>query len=121
MQQLSGLDAAFLYLDARNAPMQVGGVHIYAPEDGSFGFADFRAHVAGSLDGSPVFRRRVVQVPFRLGRPFWAEDPRFDLDSHLQHAALPVPGDWSRLTELAARQFSRPLDPERPLWHMTYV
>lgn len=121
MQQLTGLDSAFIYLDAKNAPMQVGGVHIYAPPSSGFGFHDFRAHVAASLGGSPVFTRRVVQVPFRLARPFWAEDPRFDLDAHLQHAALPVPGDWARLTELAARHFSRPLDPERPLWHMTFV
>ncbi len=121
MEQLSGLDAAFLYLDSSNAPMQVGGVHIYAPTGGAFGFKEFRAHVAASLDGSQVFRRRVVEVPFRLGRPFWADDPNFDLDAHLQHSALPVPGDWDRLTELAERQFARPLDPERPLWHMTFV
>jgi WS/DGAT/MGAT family acyltransferase len=121
MQQLTGLDAAFLYLDASNAPMQVGGVHIYAPPKEGFGFAEFRNHVAASLGGSPVFRRRVVQVPMRLGRPFWAPDPQFDLDAHVQHGALPVPGDWARLTELAARHFSRPLDPDRPLWHMTFV
>jgi len=121
MEQLTGLDAAFLYLDSKNAPMQVGGVHIYAPPAQGFGFEDFKAHVAASLAGSPVFRRRVVQVPLRLGRPFWADDPNFDLDAHVQHSALPVPGDWHRLTELAARQFSRPLDPDRPLWHMNFV
>ncbi len=121
MEQLTGLDAAFLYLDSKNAPMQVGGVHIYAPPEEGFDFEDFKAHVAASLAGSPVFRRRVVEVPLRLGRPFWAEDPNFDLDAHVQHSALPVPGDWDRLTELAARQFSRPLDPDRPLWHMNFV
>lgn len=121
MEQLAGLDAAFLYLDAKNAPMHVGGVHLYASPDEGFGFAEFRAHVAASLAGSPVFRRRVVHVPLRLARPFWVEDPHFDLDAHLQHSALPDPGDWGRLRELAQRMFSRPLDPERPLWHMTFV
>jgi diacylglycerol O-acyltransferase / wax synthase len=121
MEQLSGLDAAFVYLDTRNAPMHVGGVHIYAPTQGEFGFEAFRAHVAASLDGSPVFRRRLVQVPLRLGRPFWIDDPHFDLDLHLQDSALPRPGDWARLRELAQRMFSRPLDPDRPLWHLTYV
>jgi len=121
MEQLAGLDAAFLYLDAKNAPMHVGGVHLYAPPDVGFGFAEFRAHVAASLDGSPIFRRRVVHVPLRLARPFWVEDPHFDLDAHLQHSALPAPGDWIRLRELAQRMISRPLDPDRPLWHMTFV
>ena len=97
MEQLAGLDAAFLSLDAKNAPMHVGGVHLYAPPDGGFGFAEFRAHVAANLDGSPIFRRRVVHVPLRLARPFWVEDPHFDLDAHLQHSALPAPG-WKRPT-----------------------
>jgi diacylglycerol O-acyltransferase / wax synthase len=121
MEQLSGLDAAFVYLDSRNSPMHVGGLHIYQPTAGSFDFEAFRNHIAASLDSSPIFRRRLVQVPLRLGRPFWVEDPHFDLDLHLQHSALPRPGDWDTLRELAARMFSRPLDPERPLWHLTFV
>jgi diacylglycerol O-acyltransferase / wax synthase len=121
MEQLSGLDAAFVYLDARNAPMHVGGLHIYQPKHGKFGFEEFRDHIAACLDSSPIFRRRLVQVPLRLGRPFWVDDPQFDLDLHLQHSALPRPGNWSTLRELAARMFSRPLDPERPLWHLSFV
>jgi diacylglycerol O-acyltransferase / wax synthase len=121
MEQLSGLDAAFVYLDSRNAPMHVGGIHVYQPVEGTFDFEDFRAHIDACIEGSALFRRRLVQVPLHLGRPFWAEDPNFDLDLHLQHSALPRPGDWDRLRELAARMFSRPLDPERPLWHLTFV
>lgn len=121
MEQLSGLDAAFVYLDSRNAPMHVGGVHVYEPTAGTFDFEAFRSHIASCLDSSPIFRRRLVQVPLRLGRPFWVDDPNFDLDLHLQHSALPRPGDWASLRELAARMFSRPLDPERPLWHLTFV
>jgi diacylglycerol O-acyltransferase / wax synthase len=121
MEQLSGLDAAFVYLDSRNSPMHVGGLHIYQPVDSTFDFADFQAHIAACIEGSPLFRRRLVQVPLRLGRPFWVDDPNFDLDLHLQHSALPRPAGWDRLRELAARMFSRPLDPERPLWHLNFV
>ncbi len=121
MEQLSGLDAAFVYLDARNAPMHVGGLHVYQPVDGPFEFAQFRDHIAACIDRSPIFRRRLQQVPLRLGRPFWVDDPHFDLDLHLQHSASPHPGDWDALRDLAARMFSRPLDPERPLWHLTFV
>jgi WS/DGAT/MGAT family acyltransferase len=121
MEQLSGLDAAFVYLDARNAPMHVGGLHVYEPGDGRFDFAQFRSHIEACIDSSPIFRRRLQQVPLRLGRPFWIEDPHFDLDLHLQHSALPRPGGWDSLRDLAARMFSRPLDPERPLWHLTFV
>lgn len=121
MEQLSGLDAAFVYLDARNAPMHVGGLHVYVPTAGQFGFDQFREHIAACIDTSPVFRRRLVQVPLRLGRPFWVDDPQFELDLHLQHSASPRPGGWEALRDLAARMFSRPLDPDRPLWHLTFV
>jgi WS/DGAT/MGAT family acyltransferase len=101
--------------------MHVGGLHVYEPVDGQFGFAEFRSHIAACIDTSPIFGRRLQQVPLRLGRPFWVDDPHFDLDLHLQHSALPRPGDWDSVRDLAARMFSRPLDPERPLWHLTFV
>jgi diacylglycerol O-acyltransferase / wax synthase len=101
MEQLSGLDAAFVYLDSRNSPMHVGGLHIYQPVAGQFRFEDFEAHIAACIEGSPLFRRRLGQVPLHLGRPFWLDDPNFDLNLHLQHSALPRPGDWHRLRELA--------------------
>ena len=31
MEQLSGLDAAFLYLDQKNSPMHIGSIAIYDP------------------------------------------------------------------------------------------
>ena len=29
---------------------------------------------------------------FEMGRPFWVDDPRFNLDYHVRHTALPSPG-----------------------------
>ena len=60
-------------------------------------------------------------VPFGIGKPYWVEDPAFNLDMHLQHVALPSPGRWKELRGLAARIFSVPLDRTRPLWEMTFV
>ncbi len=121
LEQLSGLDSAFLFLDGRHAPMHIGSVQLYAPPEGGFDFQKLAGVLAERLDEAPLLRRRVVQVPLRLGRPFWADDPHFSLDRHLARTALPSPGAWAELTRLAEEIFAQPLDPDRPLWDMTVV
>jgi WS/DGAT/MGAT family acyltransferase len=121
LEQLTGLDSAFLFLDGRHAPMHIGSVQIYAPPKGGFDFDRLRDLLSRRVDLSPLLKRRVVQVPLRLGRPFWADDPHFDLDRHLARAALPAPAGWAELRRLAEEVFSQPLDPDRPLWDMTVV
>ncbi|MBZ0253012.1 MAG: wax ester/triacylglycerol synthase family O-acyltransferase, partial [Candidatus Methylomirabilis sp.] len=69
----------------------------------------------------PTFRRRIVEVPFDMDRPYWADDPNFDLDFHLRHIAVPPPGTLKELFTLFARIISRPLDRSKPLWEMYYV
>lgn len=123
MEQLSGLDAAFLYLETPTTPMHIGGISIF---DGStrgtpFDFEAYRHLIASRLHLVRTFRRRLVPLPLNLGCPYWIEDPDFNLDFHLRHTALPRPGGWKELTRLMARTFSRPLDRARPLWEMVYV
>ena len=49
-------------------------------------------------------------MPFGLDRPYWIEDPDFDLDFHIRESAVPPPGDDRQLAETVARIFARPLD-----------
>ncbi len=118
MQPLSGLDSSFLYLEDSHQPMHVGSVLVF---EGSMKFADYRETMAARIHLVPRLRQRLAMVPFGIGKPYWVEDPGFNLDMHLQHVALPTPGDWKELRGLAARIFSVPLDRSRPLWEMTFV
>ncbi|MGB5695747.1 MAG: wax ester/triacylglycerol synthase family O-acyltransferase [Polyangiales bacterium] len=118
MQPLSGLDASFLYLEDAHQPMHVGSVLVF---EGSMNFGSFRDTMASRVHLVPRLRQRLVMVPFGIGKPYWVEDPAFNLDMHLQHIALPSPGSWKELRRLAARIFSVPLDRSRPLWEMTFV
>jgi len=70
---------------------------------------------------APVMRRRMVKPPLNIDYPYWLEDPRFDLEYHVRHVALPKPGDWRQLNILAARNFARPLDLTRPPWEILVV
>ncbi len=124
MQRLSGLDAAFVYMETATNHMHVGLVGGVRPVDrwpGGYSFAKVRALVESRLPLVPPFRRRLLEVPFRLQHPVWIEDPDFDLDYHLRRAALPAPGGDAELAEFAADVFGRGLDRRRPLWEMYVV
>jgi WS/DGAT/MGAT family acyltransferase len=118
MQPLSGLDSSFLYLEDARQPMHVGSVLVF---EGSMDFESFRHTMASRVHLVPRLRQRLAMVPFGIGKPYWVQDPAFNLDMHLQHVALPSPGSWKELRGLAARIFSVPLDRSRPLWEMTFV
>ena len=118
MQPLSGLDSSFLYLETDTQPMHVGGLMVY---EGSLAYADFKSFLVERLPLAPRLQQRLVQVPLSIDHPYWVDDPDFDVDMHLHHAALPDPGDWRALRTLAAKIFSQKLDRSRPLWELTFV
>ena len=119
MEQLSGLDASFLYLETGNMPMHIGGLAIYdqstAP-GGGVTFKEILRFFEKRLHKARAFRQRLVTVPLSLDYPYWIEDPDFDLEFHVRHIALPKPGDWRQLCIQTARLHARPLDTSRPLW-----
>lgn len=124
MQQLSGMDASFLYFETPNAPMHIGSFMVYDPSTAPEQFVRFKdilAHVESRLHLSRAFRQRLVNVPFNLDHPYWIEDDDFDLEFHVRHIALPRPGDWRQLCIQAARLHSRPLDLTKPLWEMYVI
>jgi diacylglycerol O-acyltransferase / wax synthase len=119
MKQLSGADAMFLQLEHGNNFMHVASLAIYDPSTapgGGVRFKDVLKHFTSRLEQFPQFRRRLVTVPLSLDRPYWIEDPSFDVEFHVRHIALPHPGDWRQLCIQAARIHSRPLDRSKPLW-----
>ncbi|MEL6180663.1 MAG: wax ester/triacylglycerol synthase domain-containing protein, partial [Myxococcota bacterium] len=118
LQQLSGLDASFVYLETAQAPMHIGALSIM---EGSLDFEAFRALLQSRIHLVPRLRQRLLEVPLGLDRPYWADDPDFNLDLHLNHIALPSPGGWRQLRRIASRLFSQRLDRSRPLWEITFI
>ena len=122
MEQLSALDAAFIYLESTRTPMHIGGLYLIDAKDaGGLSYEALRAHVASRLPLARPFRQRLVEVPLAMGHPYWVEDPDFDLHLHLPHLGVPRPGGKAELMRLAADLFARPLSRSRPLWEMAFV
>jgi len=124
MQQLSGQDASFLYMETPRTPMHIGSVMIYdqgtAP-GARVTFKDILRHIEDRLGEARTFRQKVVHVPFNLDHPYWVDDKHFDLEYHVRHIRLPEPGDWRQLCIQVARLHSRPLDLTKPLWEYTVI
>ncbi|HZT65136.1 MAG TPA: wax ester/triacylglycerol synthase family O-acyltransferase [Acidimicrobiales bacterium] len=123
MKRLTGLDAAFVYAETPTMHMHVSMVAVFDPATmpGGYSFDRVRQLVAARLPLIPMFRQRLVEVPFRLHHPVLVDDPEFDLDYHFRRVAVPAPGTMRELTELAGDFVSRPLDRGKPLWEMWVV
>ena len=109
-----------LALDVGPAPMHVGAVIVL---DTSPGFSVERARrLLGERSCAvPRLRQRLHRAPPGCGRPFWADDPAFDLRQHVREVACPLPGDQQALLDTAAVVLGRPLPRSRPLWSATFV
>jgi diacylglycerol O-acyltransferase / wax synthase len=124
VEQLSGQDASFVYLETPTSPMHIGSVGIYDPSTAPGGFVRFKdilAHIESRLDKARSFRQKLVRVPFDLDHPYWIDDPDFDLEYHVRHIALPKPGDWRQLCIQVARLHARGMDLSKPLWEFNVV
>ncbi|MCW2587426.1 MAG: conserved hypothetical rane protein [Frankiales bacterium] len=123
MQQLTGLDAAFLAMETHAVFGHVGSVCLLDPATSPdpVTLAKVTALIEDRLHLMPPFRRRLVTVPLGLDQPYWIEDPDFDIEYHVRELALPEPGDDRQLAEQAARLHARPLDRSRPLWELYLI
>ncbi|HEU0101031.1 MAG TPA: wax ester/triacylglycerol synthase family O-acyltransferase [Mycobacteriales bacterium] len=123
MQQLSGLDAAFLAMETPSVFGHVGSICVLDPSTSPEPLTLDRLTtiIESRLHLIPPFRRRLVEVPLGLDQPYWIEDPDFDIEYHVRELALPDPGDDRQLAEQAARLHARALDRRRPLWELYLI
>jgi WS/DGAT/MGAT family acyltransferase len=124
MQQLSAMDATFLYTESSHAPQHIAILSIYDPStapDGQVTFDEVVANTARRLHLARTFRQKLVRVPLDLDLPYWVEDPEFDVEFHVRQTALAKPGDWQQLWQQTARSAARALDSNRPLWELEVI
>jgi diacylglycerol O-acyltransferase len=119
MDRLSALDVSFLTNESSASHMHVGGICIFEGPPPSY--EDLLEHVRSRLHLVPRFRQKLAYPPVPTGRPFWIDDPAFNLEYHVRHSALPSPGSEDQLRNMAARVFSQQLDRTKPLWELWMV
>jgi WS/DGAT/MGAT family acyltransferase len=110
-ERISPVDTAWLRMDRPTNLMMIVGVMIF---DGPMDYARLRRTLETRLLPYRRFRQKVEYDA--TGAAYWVDDPDFDLDRHLHHAALPAGDHKAELQKMAADLISIPLDPNRPLW-----
>ncbi len=124
IRQLSSLDAQFLAIESETHYGHVGGVAVLDPstrESGELRLEDLTQLLEERIHLLPVMKWKLAEVPLGLDRPYWIEDPNFDLEYHLREIALPAPGDDHKLAAQVSRLTSRHLDRARPLWELYLI
>ena len=112
MPAMHSADAAWLRMDRPTNPMVINSLLRF---DGRIDLGALRDRLQERLvDRFPRFRQRPAGDALRGLR--WEDDPHFDIDLHLQHVALPAPGDEAALRDLVSDLISVPLDHDRALW-----
>jgi len=124
-ERLSAQDNSFLVAEDTNTPLHIAAVGIYeretvGTEDGGVDVRRFKHFIEARLHEIPRYRQKLRWVPVE-NRPVWIDDPHFNIDYHIRHAALPRPGGVEELKKLAARITTRQLDRSRPLWEIWVV
>lgn len=123
MEQLSGLDAAFVYFEAAGAA-HVTSLSLYEPSTapgGTVRFDDVVAHIGSRLGADRIFRSVLARVPFNLDHPYWVSDENFDLSRHLHHLTLPSPGGWRALCEKVSQLHAQQMELRRPPWDGYFI
>jgi len=98
----------------------IGAVLVLGAAPG-FTVAEARRVLGERIRAVPRLRQRLYRAPPGCGRPYWADDPAFDLSEHVRQVCCPPPGDERALLDLAAAQLGEPLPRSRPLWSATFV
>ena len=120
VERASPADLMQLAADIGPAPMHVGAVMVLGTGPG-FGVEHARQLLGERICAVPRLRQRLYPAPPGCGRPFWADDPGFDLHRHVTQVPCPAPGDRRALLDMAAVVLGEPLPRSRPLWSATFV
>lgn len=112
-KKMSYADHAWLRMDQPDNLMVITGMMTF---DAPMELPHLKQKVEGMVQRFRRFRQRMRPSRLPLRRPYWEDDPNFNLDAHVQPIKLPEPADKRVLQELISLIMSQPLAYDRPLW-----
>lgn len=114
-EAMSRVDTAWLRMERPTNPMMITGVLMFAE---SMSLPKLKQVVEKRFLDYARFRQKAVDTAAGAS---WQDDEHFDLDWHVQLAALPGRGDKKALERFVSQLASSPLDKSRPLWQFHLV
>lgn len=117
-RRMSGADAAFLYLERKEIPLNIASVAVF---DSAIPFEEFVEAIDSKLHLVPRYLQIPVAPLLNIGHPTWEYDAHFDIRRHILQVRLDAPGGDAELETLAGRILSRLMDRNKPLWDIHVV
>lgn len=117
-RSMSATDAAFLYIERKEIPLNIASVCVF---EEPIPFPEFLRSIDSKLHLVPRYRQIVVSPPWGLGFPSWQDDPKFDVREHVFRVTLGAPGGDAELEAFASKLLSQSLDRNKPLWDLHVV
>ena len=125
MKQLNIQDAGFIIQETDKTPMHICGVSIYnqPPFKGNqrASYDDIIEYIQARIHVAPIMQQKLKRVPGDWDRPYWVKDKAFSLQQHVNHIALPAPGNRTQFHRLCSDIMSRPLNLKNPLWELWII
>jgi len=115
---LGPVDTAFLYVETDQSPMNIGAVSVF---EGKISYDDLLEHIDDRIHQAPLYQKRLVQAPLKVGPPTWVLDPDYFTGNHVFKRKLPAPGTEAQLRELTGKLVSKPLSRTKPLWEVHLI
>ena len=114
-EPMSRVDTAWLRMERGTNPMMITGVLMFAEP---MSLKALKQVIKHRFLEYARFRQKPVETP---AGAYWQTDEHFDLDAHVQLAALPGKGDKRALERYVSQLASSPLDANKPLWQFHLV
>ncbi|UNK50029.1 wax ester/triacylglycerol synthase family O-acyltransferase [Lysobacter sp. S4-A87] len=114
-ETMSRVDTAWLRMERPTNPMMITGVLMFAE---TMSLERLKRVIKQRFLAYRRFRQKAVDTPAGAS---WRTDPNFNLDWHVQPAALPGRGDKRALERFVSQLASSPLSHDRPLWQFHLV
>ena len=106
MEQLSGLDTAFVSQDSARTPMHICAVLLYDAgnyDQNCLSLASLCDLTERRLSSFPLFKRKLLQVPMGVDAPYWVDEPESQWRRAIGEDTLPAEAAWSELFQLLDR------------------
>ncbi|MFT6750381.1 MAG: diacylglycerol O-acyltransferase [Candidatus Azotimanducaceae bacterium] len=116
--RLSETDASFIYNESVSGPMHISSVYVL---EGELPFEKFLTRFEKRIHLVPTYRKKLLQVPFSLGHPVWADDANFDLQNHVIHHQVPQGSSLEEAMDIAVELNEPIMDRDKPLWKMLLI
>lgn len=114
-ETMSRVDTAWLRMERATNPMMITGVLMFEEQ---MSLERLKQVIDKRFLSYSRFRQKAVDSPTGAS---WVDDPHFELDWHVQLAALTGRGDKRSLERFVSQLASSPLDKSRPLWQFHLV